>query len=1237
LGVATCWLLACPVQAGESKPLGEAPDLNAPSRFSPEQHKRIAERDRLEQELPKLRAAGKLNEALASVQKMIAIDREVFGTNDPLVAQTLARLVDLHIRRNDFPGARKAVTEILAIYQAAKATPRWRIEETQISLGRLGRLEALTGEKRKDLAKALELADRCSNLTKQQEYGRPVARAQFEQALPLAQQAVEILKNAVGPNDLEYGNALFRLATIYRVIDRNDSRPGQIMEEAVNTIRGIYGEGHPAYAVALCRLSTGYQAMSRKTLDTASHAASIFLDNLKDWDLDYVPDLRIATFVSWGNDALVEALSFKAIRIFQFCGRDRAPAYADCLDYLSSIYGVTRKQAYTQAEIALKKAIDIRKESLGETDPRTITAMKRLASIYTLKGARDLSKSLFEEIARLEALRPHHEATTPAEIRDLAKDCYTRRDYGQAEQLYQQLLEIDRKTVGENNQEYYNDLLALLELYRAKAYRDKSAIAQASRLADQALQVGQRVFGDKDAQYAELLKRLAGMYSVWREYDRAEQLLQQSLVIVKELRGENDFAYTGGLVMLAGLNEDRGDYARADALYDEYWQRIRQVGWLVRPDFMMGTFSRARGYVLHDNFQRAQAHMQRLVDYSEEYLEKVFGGQSERERIHNLQQFRQFFHLYLTAATQGNREPPATEMYRHVLAWKDAAGAPAADRLALGSPELQELVEKLRQARNSLAEEGFRQPAPGQEQAFRQRLQELRNERENLESELSRRSEPYRRLKQRKHLDAAQVAAALPAGVALIDLLEFSTLHKQDCLLAFVLRNDRPPQCVVFSDSPRPQYAATLWHTALLQSDPARAEAQMITAATTLHRSLWQRLERHLDGIHTVYIAPDGALAEMPLAILPGKQPGSYLIDDLTLGYVTSGRQVVEIFSEPTSNYGHGLLAAGGIDYQADPGKSLGTPTALAARSLLSTRDRAGIPFLPGTEVEARRAGELFHDAFPSERATVLMKGEATEGRVKQECGRDYRYLHFATHGFFESPRMIAALRGRGSADNPAGPRGRQAAPILAAGAEGSAGKPGYSPNTPVRADDPFVLLPLLQSGILFAGAGREPSTASAGSEDGILTAEEVAGLDLHGTEQVVLSACDTALGKMEPGQGVLGLQRAFHTAGARTMIASLWKVDDAATSLLMEEYYVNLWQKKLSKLTAFRQAQLLVMHSPERVRQRSEELQKELSKLGYRRELALIEGKTASQAATGQGRASPLLWAAFVLSGDGR
>lgn len=147
-------------------------------------------------------------------------------------------------------------------------------------------------------------------------------------------------------------------------------------------------------------------------------------------------------------------------------------------------------------------------------------------------------------------------------------------------------------------------------------------------------------------------------------------------------------------------------------------------------------------------------------------------------------------------------------------------------------------------------------------------------------------------------------------------------------------------------------------------------------------------------------------------------------------------------------------------------------------------------------------------------------------------------------------------------------------------------------------------------SGLVLAGANLP---VAQDADDGILTALEVAELDLSGMELAALSACETGLGKTAGGEGLLGLQRAFQTAGARSVVASLWQVDDEATRKLMVRFYENLWQKKMGRLAALREAQRWVMQ--------------EGPKRGLHRPNSAPPLRVAP----------PYYWAAFVLSGDWR
>jgi CHAT domain-containing protein len=198
------------------------------------------------------------------------------------------------------------------------------------------------------------------------------------------------------------------------------------------------------------------------------------------------------------------------------------------------------------------------------------------------------------------------------------------------------------------------------------------------------------------------------------------------------------------------------------------------------------------------------------------------------------------------------------------------------------------------------------------------------------------------------------------------------------------------------------------------------------------------------------------------------------------------------------------------------------------------------------------------------------------------------RYLHLATHGFF-APADVK----RADTDD------REVLDT------------DSNPETSVEGWNPGLL-----SGIVLAGVNQPVDGLS---DDGVLTAAEVAALDLSAAQLVVLSACETGLGQMAGGEGALGLQRALQTAGARSVVSSLWKVDDAATVLLMSEFYKNLWQNRQPPLKAFRAAQLSLLNG-----------KVDPSAL---RGLDLIDD--APRPETSGGRLSPRLWAAFVISGS--
>ena len=218
-----------------------------------------------------------------------------------------------------------------------------------------------------------------------------------------------------------------------------------------------------------------------------------------------------------------------------------------------------------------------------------------------------------------------------------------------------------------------------------------------------------------------------------------------------------------------------------------------------------------------------------------------------------------------------------------------------------------------------------------------------------------------------------------------------------------------------------------------------------------------------------------------------------------------------------------------------------------------------------------------------------------SDGReLLQEAPRS-GFLHLATHGFFAPPFLRSALDPERVVTVGGGPGRREIDPF------GGRGLVGFHPG--------------LLSGLALAGANRSPEP---GQDDGILTALEVAELDLSGVNLAVLSACETGLGEVAGGEGLLGLQRAFQVAGARTVVASLWKVEDQATRAMMERFYQNLWgQQPQGPLAALRAAQLWMLREG-------------------RANGALVPVEVEAPAGRPD-RVPPEYWAAFVLSGDWR
>ena len=307
---------------------------------------------------------------------------------------------------------------------------------------------------------------------------------------------------------------------------------------------------------------------------------------------------------------------------------------------------------------------------------------------------------------------------------------------------------------------------------------------------------------------------------------------------------------------------------------------------------------------------------------------------------------------------------------------------------------------------------------------------------------------------------------------------------------------------------------------------------------------IWGKLMPFIGEAKTIYFSPDGLLCQLAVEALPLSNDSVYG-DAYDIVRCSSTKYILQQQKDERPKQ---VDLFGGIQYDMTPTEMTNQSTAFAMRSayrgeMPDSLTRGHYEELLGAEAEVNNIAHLLNNA--NIKSHLYTGSNATEEEFKALSGTRPNVLHIATHGFFW-PYEEATRKD-----------------YFMASLMGGQNKSHYFTS-------------MERSGLLFAGAnvamtGHRDELPS-NVEDGVLSAQEISTMDLYGTDLVVLSACETGQGDIE-GDGVYGLQRAFKLAGVQTIIMSLWKVNDAATQMLMTEFYTNWITNKMSKRKAFESA----------------------------------------------------------------
>src|SRR5579883_1764922 len=448
----------------------------------------------------------------------------------------------------------------------------------------------------------------------------------------------------------------------------------------------------------------------------------------------------------------------------------------------------------------------------------------------------------------------------------------------------------------------------------------------------------------------------------------------------------------------------------------------------------------------------------------------------------------------------------------------------------------------------------------------------------------------------------ASLQKILPVEAAVVDFLQY-TFFEFDSqtdrgawkltsrYLAFVLTRDK----IAWTDlgtAEQIDEAVNVWREAIVRRKQVPAEFP-----NKVRNLVWEKVGKELPAnIKTFYICPDATLCKVPWAALPGAKPGTILLEEYAIATIPHVPFLLDklLPQDPRKNPPTSALVVGGVKYDAE----LAIPTKNAGSRpgdpLVKSGANISWDTLPGTALEANG---VFTAAERKKLSPVRIEGDKATAAAILTALPQARFAHLATHGFFADPsfRFVFQLDEKEYKITRLGERVGRAA------------------NSP-----------LVMTGLVFAGANN-PKTPG----HGVVTGEHLIDLDLSGLELAVLSACDTGLGDVAGGEGIFGLQRAFHYAGTRNVVASLWKVPDQSTAAIMALFYRNLWERNLTPMESLRQAQLEIYRNPGKIA--------ELAK-GFHAQFGGVpdmnDEKDVKPVVVGN--AHPRLWAAFVLSGPG-
>ena len=1007
------------------------------------------------------------------------------------------------------------------------------------------------------------------------------AQGEFQEAEKLLLGAIELYEKIAEADFPDTLIAKETLASVYKTQGQFE-KSELIYQQVLQQKQASLGEKNIETIITLSDLAELYQRMGKyeqsETLFVQAIALFKEVAGEEDPDLFQTMGSLAQLYQDQGRYAEAEALYQQ---VWEFDRGTLGDKHPNTIIDLNNLAGINRLQGYYgKAESLYQQAFSHIKEALGDKHPETISIMNNLSLLYENQGLFDRSEPLYKTALRFsqEVLGEEH-PTTLALMNNLASLYESQGVFDKSETMYNQAIILNEKVYGA---EHPNTIAGVNNL--GYLFLMQSKFEGAEPLFSRVFDTWKIQLGEKHQKTLKSMNNLGRVYHGLGKNDQAELLISQALALRKEALGESHPDVVRSMIDLGNVYLSQKKYGDAEPL-------------------LLGTIALSEK-VLGDKHQYTFEALNSLADLYEKTGQR---DKSLSVRTTGFDRRSVFFDRVLWAAGENTRQSyielhkPEQDRFLSLLL---KLNRPEASKLALyaslqrkglllkisseiqkildmtDSPELAGMAKSLNDKRKELASMTLSGPTTETPEEFNKKTAKLESEVDELQAELGRASMIFHIASQPISVD--RVFENLTPDDVLVDFLTYNDqgalkifavvaqAAEENCFAWWKCR-DSNINLVPIGDVEDIRKRVSIFRETI--QDEESEEDDILDTGSDVYNMVWAPLTSLLGDKKSIYIVPDSVLHLLPFdAMVDGN--GNYLIQSKDIKILSSSRDLV-VAALPDAEGQFMILAGPDYDLEDETVKDKkvaisGRRSAAGRGMRVASHGLRSLSFDPllGAELEGetiKKVSDAF-EALPGAEdegkgiqkvakggkidSVIFLKAEAEEQQLRTLKSAP-KMLHIATHGFFLQAEERLKKR------------------LLSLHRGGTLSPPPPGDN------------PLLRAGLAFAGINTNAPFLGEidTNNDGVLTALEVLGLSLAGTQLIVLSACETGVGEIHAGEGVYGLRRAFQEAGAKSVVNSLWPVSDEATRRLMTEFYNKMFEGVPAR-QALKQAQLMLLNS---------------------------------------------------------